>query len=283
MPFGIAKVNVLLHGLFFLRKSGDNLEVLAPKVPGHHFIGGARGTRQELTGPQDLTNLGLVGKIGSGLGAPSLDDVDGSIMQFSTIDSGQLKPLTGPEFLGSILLPWPIKFGSLRVGKIATQFQPASNSNIGKKIVSNATDKGHDSLGVVILLQYTLPAGMGTFRSDASQVNIHFYLQPRDPHDVNDVNKDLAAVKNCFVNPAGFDLQMQLTKNIIPPQAIGNFQLGTTTEDEFSVDEELDQSPDIRLICMNDPPTAIIRVDPHTGQPNVSPANCPMFFVREGA
>ena len=282
MPFGIEKVNVLLHGLFFMRRNGDNLEILVPDIPNHHFIGGVRGTRKELTGQQDLTALGLIGKIGSGLGAPSLDDVDGAIMQFSTIDTGQLKPPTDSKFLGSILLPWPIKFGSLRTGDIGTQFQHEPSSNIGKKIVSNARSKGSGSLGVVTLLQYTLPAGVGASRSDASQLNIHFYLQPRDPHDIDDVNKDLAAAANCFVNPAAFDLRMQKTKNVIPPQAIGNFQLGTTTEDEQSVDEELLQSPDIRLICINDPPAVATRVDPNTGQPNVSPANCPMFFVREG-
>jgi hypothetical protein len=273
MPFGIQKVNVLLHGLFFMRQSANNLEVLAPNIPGHHFIGGVRGTRQELTGTQDLTALGLVGKNG----APSLDDVDGGIMQFPLSAVSAFKPTNGPQFLGSILLPWPIKFSSLRADKIATAFRAIPNSSIGKAIVQNALGKGRDSLGVVTLLQYTIPpAGI---RSDASQLNIHFYLQPRNPHNIRDVNQDLDAAANCFVNSAGFDLQMTDDGNDPPPaQATGNLVFGTTVEDERSVDEEFLQSPDIALICKNDPVPSL--PPPQTGpQPNVSPANCPTFFV----
>jgi len=283
MPFGIAKVNILLHGLFFMRQSGDNLEVLAPNVPGHHFIGGVRGTRQELSGTQDLTGtqaqngLGLVGKVGAGLGAPSLSDVDGGIMQFPLSAVSAFKPVNGPQFLGSILLPWPIKFSSLRTDKIATTFRTVPASSIGKTIVQNALSKERDSLGVVTLLQYNLPPA--ETRKDASQLNIHFYLQPRNPHNIRDVNQDLDAAANCFVNPSGFDLQLiDDGQDDTPAQATGNLVFGTTVEDERSVDEEFLHSPDIALICKNDPVPVL--PPPQTGpQPNVSPANCPTFFV----
>jgi hypothetical protein len=281
MPLGIEKVNIFIHGLFFMRKNGDNLEIFAPNIKNHHFIGGVRGTRKELSGKQDLLPLGLVGKIGSGLGTPSPDDVDGSIMQFPASD---VKDFTSDptKFVGSILLPWPIKFISLRKGDITTRFRYVPTSKLGAKIEVNARRKGRDDVGVVTLLQYTLP--VISSRSEASQFNIHYYLQPCKPHKVPAVNVDLKQAAYCFVDYQAFDLLMiEDGKDPDPTPASGNSDLGTTVEDEQSIDEEFDESPDIKLICKNDPlssePEPASAQPTGPGVPAVSPANCPTFFV----
>src|SRR5438270_10852685 len=121
MPLGIEKVYIFIHGLFLMRQNGDNLEILAPKITMHHFIGGLRGTRTELDNKQhDLTSIGLAGKIAAGMGKPSLDDVEGSIMQFPATDG---KGITNDatKFGGTILLTLPIEFISLRKGNIRTK------------------------------------------------------------------------------------------------------------------------------------------------------------------
>src|SRR6476660_5028373 len=120
-------VSILIHGLFFMTQEGNNLRVYAPNIPDHHFIGGIRGSRQELTGLQDLTGWGLRGKVDPQTGQPAPDpvnDIDGSIMQFSKTDIGAFKPHGNPVFKGSILLPWPVQILGLRAGDITVDPAP---------------------------------------------------------------------------------------------------------------------------------------------------------------
>ncbi len=284
MPLGIEKVYIFIHGLFLMRKTGDNLEILAPKITGHHFIGGVRGTRKDLSGQgqQDLTSIGLAGKIAAGMGKPSLDDVDGSIMQFPATDvNGITNDPT--KFVGSILLPWPMEFISVRKGDIKTKFKYVPTSKIGKKITANAGNKGRTDVGVVTLLRYAFSADIPL--GGVSQLNIHYYLQPCKAHNVTAVNIDLGEAANCFGDSRAFDLRLiDDGHDPDPTQATGDSNLGTTVEDEQSIDEEIEESPDIQLICQNDPLVTEIEpasdqsaVDP--GIPAVSPANCPTFFV----
>jgi hypothetical protein len=276
-------VNILLHGLFFMTQEGNNLRVYAPVIPNHHFIGGVRGSRRELKDLQDLTGFGLRGKVDPQTGLPAPDpanDIDGSIMQFSPTDVGGLKPPGDPAFIGTILLPWPTKIIALRSGDIKTTFLVDPGSVIGKKIKANAMGKGSTKLGVVALLQYTLPALNSV--GGISYVNIHYYLQPCDPHDYKAVTIDLGKAANSFLNAPNFDLRMTGDPTEIDPT--GDPNLGTTAEDEQSVDEEGTLSPDIRGICPHVP--AAIRVKKKGFQlkkkdsdPAVSPANCPIFFV----
>src|SRR5579859_5999246 len=97
-------VSFLLHGLLFMTQDGDNLRVYAPNIPDHHFVGGTRGKRTELTSLQDLTQSGLRGKVDPKTGQPKPDpyaDIDGAIMQFPTSDVGALKPPDDPKFKGT--------------------------------------------------------------------------------------------------------------------------------------------------------------------------------------
>ncbi|MGB9122531.1 MAG: hypothetical protein WCE73_18080 [Candidatus Angelobacter sp.] len=270
------KVNILLHGLFFMTQEGGNLRIYAPNIPKHHFVGGIRGFREELTVSPDLTNFGLRGKADPQTGLPAPDpvgDIDGSIMQFPTSDVGGFNGLDdtdgqgNPLFKGSILLPWPTKFIALRTGDITTTFLAKSGS-IANHIVGNATGKGSSTLGVVALLQYTLPALNQV--GGVPPLNIHYYLQPCSPHLLKDVDDDLKAARPSFKNPAGFDLEMFTDKEPTPIPTSDHSEFGTTKEDEQSFDEErIHGIPDAAFICRNDP--LIV--------PDVSPANCPIFFV----
>jgi hypothetical protein len=263
-------VNIVLHGLFFMTQEGTNLRVYAPNIANHYFVGGIRGSRTKLASDvQDLTGLGLKGKA-----VPEPDgDVDGSIMQFPISDVGGFNGLTDtghngqPLFKGSILVPWPLKFIGLRAGDISG-FRTESGS-IADHIVANARRKNKSTLGVVALLQYALPALNQV--GGISQLNIHYYLQPCLPHEVSQVNADLIAARSSFKNGTGFDLQMLVD---VPPPPIppgGHLEFGTTKEDEQSFDEErLVGAADVVFVCRNDPLPPV-----H----NVSPANCPIFFV----
>lgn len=270
-------VNILLHGLFFMTQEGSNVRIYAPNIPKHHFVGGIRGAREELNVSPDLTNFGLRGKSDPQTGLPAPDpanDVDDSIMQFSSNDVGgfngldDIDPQTGrPVFKGSILLPWPIRFIGLRVGDISTTFRTKPGS-IANDIMGNATRNGNSTLGVVALLQYTLPALNQV--GGIPRLNIHYYLQPCSPHLIREVDDDLKAAKSSFKKPDGFDLEMLTDKEPTPIPTSANSVFGTTPEDEQSFDEErIRGTPDAVFICRNDP----LRV------PAVSPANCPVFFV----
>lgn len=270
MPPSPVNVNILLHGLFFMTLEGSNLRVYAPNIPNHYFVGGIRGSRVKLqSGVQDLTGLGLKGKP-----MPDPDgDVNGSIMQFSISDVGGFNGLTDtdhngqPLFKGSILLPWPLRIIGLRAGDVSG-FRTESGS-IADHIVANTRRKNKSTLGVVALLQYALPALDQA--GGISQLNIHYYLQPCLPHEVDQVNADLIAAQSSFKNRAGFDLQMLVD---VPPPPIspsGHLEFGTAKEDEQSFDEErIVGAADVVFVCRNDPPPPV-----H----NVSPANCPIFFV----
>jgi hypothetical protein len=280
-------VNILLHGLFFMTQEGNNLRVYAPNTPMHHFVGGTRGSRQELQGTQDLTQSGLQGKIDGRTGQPVPpdpdNDIEGSVMRFSLGDVTGFNGLNDedppgtPIFRGSLLLPWPIKITGLRAGDISASFR-TNQKTIATHIVDNARKKTSTTLGVVALLEYTLPALNPV--GGLAQINIHYYLQPCTQHKITEVNGDLTQAQVCFKNKAGFDLQM-LTgaqePDPIPPSA--HLEFGTTIEDEQSFDEERAKSPDAISICRNDPQRVIAKPPIGAGQPAVSPANCPIFFV----
>lgn len=267
------QVNILLHGLFFMRLNpqNNNLEVLVPKVPEHHFVGGERGSRQEITAPLvDHTNL--TGKQTD----PSLDDLPGSVLQFLRSET-DVKRFIGDlsKFKSTIVLPWPLAFYSLRCGDITNSFPFVPTSKVGKNIAANAKRKKSSKLGTVTLLQYTT--------AGTALQNIHYYNQPCTRHKAPEVNKDLDIAAGCFLpyDPPkkikSFDLQLITTAKIDPidrgKNFCGNPDLGTTADDEMSLDE--DRSLDLLTICALDKRTE--KLD--AGDPAVSPANCPTIFV----
>lgn len=281
MPLGIENVNILIHGLFFmtLNPATNNLEIFAPNISDHHFVGGVRGARKELSKKVNLTGLGLEGKvIKDPQHPPTIDDVPGTIFQFlrSETGVGDFKIDDPTKFKGSIILPWPQKFIAFRQDKVET-FRYVPTSNIGSKVELASRRKGGGKLGVGALLQYTISTVSSI--DWASLVNIHFYLQPCQQHDLTAVNDDLSTAANCFTNPDAFDLQMIVDSNQpTPVDATGDASLGTTAEDEQSLDEE-NLSPDIQLICPPNPVSVATETQINPQVPAVSPANCPLFFV----
>jgi|SRR5947209_4730560 len=262
------QVNILLHGLFFMRLNplNNTLEVLVPNIPEHHFVGGVRGARKEITDRLiDLTSL--TGKQSD----PSLDDVVGPVFQFLRSQT-DVKLFTGDlsKFKSVIVLPWPKAFYSLRCDDITNSFPYIHTSKVGTSVELNARRKKSLNLGVVTLLQYTT-AGVAL-------QNMHYYNQPCKTHTIKQVNIDLKVAAYCFKPDNSFDLQLDETANI-PPTRRGqnkcnNPDLGTTPEDEMSLDE--DPSPDLLALC---PLETRTHIHPTDDDPNVSPANCPTIFV----
>ncbi len=249
MNLEIANVNVLIHGLFFmtLNKVTTNLEILVPNIPDHHFVVGLRGSRVITSGTVDLTDPAIGLKGGTPTQSPNgiPADIPGSIFQFTKAETGIGDFSKDPaKFLGRIILPWPAKFFCLRCDDIKSTFLYDPSSLVGSRIELNARLKNSTVLGIVPCLQYTRATVAAL--PWASSFNLHFYLQPTSPHDINAVNTDLSLAASCFMNPKQFDLKM-LTGGppVLPVQKI---------------------SANTKRM-----------VDPHEG--GVSPANCPNFYV----
>ena len=257
-----APVNILLHGLLFMRlnTTNNNLEVLVPDIPKHHFVGGIRGSRAEIN-DRFIDRTDLIGKIDN----PSpKDDIPGTVLQFLRSQT-DVKFFNGnfSKFKSMIALPWPQGFYSLRLDEIDNSFPYDPKSKVGISIELNARRKINTQLGTVTLLRYATAGAAGL-------QNFHYYNQPCDPHDPTDVNADLRIAMGCFLPDKSFDLQLMEDAVIKPVNRTGNASLGTTKEDEMSLDE--DHSPDLLTIC---PLAARKRLD----DPSVSPANCPTIFV----
>ena len=120
MASATALINVLIQGLFFLEyKQGPNDEDLllisAPYLGDHHFMGGVRGNLVQLDGWDiDWSNVGLTGSSPKGPLPTSTipSDVPPTVCQFErgVTGTGDLVGKTS----GSLLLPWPLRFLSLR-------------------------------------------------------------------------------------------------------------------------------------------------------------------------
>jgi len=278
-------VNILIHGLFFMtyNPTTDNLEILAPKITDHLFVGGIRGSRVQLpSSPVILTNAGL--KAGTphfpgGNKRKIPNEIKGTILQFTRDETGVGDFSGATNFVGKIILPWPEEFHSIRCDDRAKTFKADPSSVVGQRIEDNCNGKGKSKAGVVTCLRYKVvdPKALPW----PSGANPHFYLQPCMDHDSNAVNADLAEVKQCFVNPTSFDLQL-IPLPTIPRTPIGKNKCqdnpaGLTPDDELSLDEENDNgAPDIRSICANSKP---ISAEDGDEEPAVSPANCPTFYV----
>lgn len=272
MSGATTQVNILLHGLFFMRlnASNNNLEVLAPVIKDHHFVGGQKGSRVELT-DKVIDRTDLTGKQSK----PDPDsDIPGSVFQFQPRDT-DITVFTGDlsKFKGMIVLPWPQAFSSLRNADIATHFPYVPTSRVGASIVSNAMRKKSTTLGSVVLLQYTLP-GAGALQ------NIHYYNQPCTTEIVNTVNEDFKQAAKCFQpDDFAFDLRLDPNATIDPVDPNGAVELALYE----------DTSADLLVICPLSPRSKVHAnsgsdTDKDKGKhtdpdPGTSPANCPTIFV----
>jgi len=276
----MADVKFFVHGLFFMtyNSSSGNLEILAPRIDKHRFVSGPVGLRAE---QQDGTvlhfeNSGLQGgqpQWPSGTHDIPLD-VPGTILQFTHQDAnlGGFDQSHPNNFVGKIILPWPLDFTSLRTSDMANTFPFVKGKlpPLGEAIQNRSKAKGSDVAGIVTVLRYSTNA--------PAPPKVHLYLQPCTDEKIVDVNADFAQIANCFVNHANFNLQLDTNAKISVT--------GRGSDDEKSLEEDF--SPDILPICPLQPngtkkEQASIQKSSTAGrdpsQPAVSPANCPTFFV----
>ena len=295
-------VNILIHGLFFMQGNASNLqkwlfEIFAPQLTDHHVFGGSWENVRELNQDVDLTTSGLHGKDVPTMGPPSPIpvDVETSIPQFSR-DETKVGDLTGP-YRRKITLPWPKDIKCLRRGDFDTYFRPqaTANSIVGDNIIKYCKGQHRSALlGTVpcLIYDYDFPSLPGT--NWFPTLNYHFYHEPcSDPTSTTHANNALDEAAKLFQHSDKFKLILDdpLSDDPVLPGSVDDQSvLGVTPEkDEMSLNEDLYYS-DWMSVC------------PHQRGPkkrkhieilkdkkpkkfrqqlffNVSPANCPNFYV----
>jgi len=270
-------IYVLVHGLFFIRQNYDTklLELIAPDVDAkgspnpHHLLGGVRGHLQEFKGKVDWSDIGLVGasKVPK-LGKREMPvNLDSSVLQFSMSDT----EITGwgdeKNFFGKFILPWPEGFYSIRSDYFERTFiYDKAKAKVGSAIYKRCRRTRNSEIGLVTCLRYEYSSNV-SIPFWWPDMNLHCYFQPCMPHQMSDVNSDLQAASKCFVPAGKFDLQMDegALKDIVTPRGRGPLPPGVDKEDDYSLEEDPERP---KNLCSG-----------AVGLLNVSPANCPNFFV----
>lgn len=287
-----ATLNVMIHGLFFMELSTDDsdvdfLEITAPDLDDHDFMGGVRNNLAVLN--DEIIDWTKVTSIHGRAPQPEVDhipaDVPSTMLQFSrtTTNTGDLVH----DYKGKIKLPWPRNFFSRRLGPIP---KFANSSKVGKEITDRCSAGGNTKVGVVTGLAYDFDWPFPTLPGLGPTLNFHFYYQPPKGHDINGVNVDLVKAGKIFGSPKDFDLQLDKNNEAVTPVGTGGFLTGVGTEDEISLDEKLTRlNPnqiDIPklLDCLGEQSKLPIIPVPVEGGGNffillASTANCPNMFV----
>ncbi len=282
-------INVLVHGLFFMWFNPETrfLELIAPAVDPkdtpeacrHRLLGGIRLHLQEYKDaykhPVDWTKI-LKGSEHLPKPDEVLKNLKSSILQFSMGEVGTQGWSDKPEnFIGKFILPWPIAFYSLRHDYFTRSFV-YKDSEVGKKIKNRCYSNPNSEIGLVTCLLYTYEEGTESkIRSQIpkwrADTNLHCYFEPCKKHSIEQVNKDLKNARAAFKYPDAFDLELDenAMKDIVTP--IGRNPItppGYDKNDEYSLTDDPEKPEDI---CRG--------TDGCPGIVNVSPANCPNFFV----
>jgi hypothetical protein len=275
----------MVHGLFFMWLNPETkfLELIAPAVDKestpkpcrHRLAGGIRGHLQEYANQNvDWTKIGLEGS-DAPKPADVLKNVKSSVLQFSMNKVGLKQWSEAKNFAGRFILPWPVEIYSLRHDYFERSFV-YNRSNVGDDIEyrchrKSGTPDRNAEIGLVTCLQYTYEDGQGVrIRPWRPDINLHCYFEPCKKHSIKQVNDDLKNAARAF-EPAGkFDLQLneKALENVVTP--IGRnpkVPYGCHLEDEYSLTDD----PQKPKICAD--------AGGCIGVLNVSPANCPNFFV----
>jgi hypothetical protein len=254
--------NFFIHGLFFMELITHNgkpaLEIKAPKVSGHVLLGGAR---KNLNFIQDVDFTSLMPDLPSTTPTivkpnPIPLQVRKSVLQFSRAETGvgNLKAYDPSVYLGRIILPWPDDFYSLRADNFP--YPGAGISTVADKVKNRC---GGSKIGTVTCIQYP-------YKIPGS---LHFHMLACEQEDVCHVDHALTEASKIFANPSKFDFQIgygmsQTPVDNNPPVT------GAIPEDENSAQED---EPNWQKWCSNVTPSDV------NCPKNVSPANCPSFFV----
>ena len=261
----MGNVNVLVHGLFFMRLSenGRNLELITPTLTNpHNFLGGVRGQLMTLHGDVLWNNIGLNGKA-----QPDSTDVRKSILRFN-INDCNLGGWNRKNFAGTITLPWPLGFFSIRCDFFDRSFlYDQKYPNVSGNIKTNCRADSNSKVSFITCLQYGYTGGVA-FPGWNPGTNLHCYFEPCVKHKIDEVNQDLSEAANIFTNKGNFDLKMdQAAGNIFTPRGeqCPNLPPGLDVDDDYSLPE--DPFRISQGICKQ------IVIE------NINPANCPNFFV----
>lgn len=283
-------VNVLVHGLFFMRLHPTTkfLELIAPAVDAestpkacrHRLLGGIRGHLKEYSGDVPWTEIGLNGADRLTLGQDNMPKyLKKSVLQFSMKDAG-ITDWNEKKFFGKFILPWPVAFYALRHDYWERSFvyytskskKTGYTSKVGDAIKSRCYYGRNTEIGLVTCLQYTYEEGKGVhipgWRPD---INLHCYFEPCKKHSIEAVNNDLKKAGESFLPAGAFDLQMDVDalNDIVTPLGHNpSTPPGYDKDDEYSLTDDPQKPEDICAGAEGCP-----------GIINVSPANCPNFFV----
>lgn len=258
-------INILVHGLYFMRVSenGRNLELITPPLTKpHNFLGGVRGQLMTLHGDVFWNNIGLNGKP-----QPDLADVRKSILKFNITECG-LGGWNRNNFSGTITLPWPLGFYSIRCDFFDRSFLSDQRyKNIAGNITTNCRIDSNSKVSFITCLQYGYTSGVA-FPGWTPGTNLHCYYEPCVKDTIQEVNKDLSDAASLFMNTNKFDLQMdQAAGSVFTPRGeqCPNLPSGLDIDDDYSLPE--------------DPFRLIQGICKRSTLENINPANCPNFFV----
>lgn len=263
----MGSVLVLVHGLFFMRVSENRryLELIVPPLTNpHNFLGGVRGQLVTLHGDVAWTNIGLIGKT-----QPNEADVRKSILQIS-MSKTQLGGWNRDKFAGTITLPWPVAFFSIRCDYFGRSFlyDTTKPHVIGDNIRDNCGGKDPNAkVSFITCLQYSYTSGIA-FPGWSPNTNLHCYNEPCNKEKIDGVNQDFLDASAIFVNKDNFDLKMAQTAGDISTargEQCPNLPPGLDVDDDYTFPED-----PLRLVQGICKPTLT---------ESVSPANCPNFFV----
>jgi hypothetical protein len=295
------RLNVLIHGLLFMRmvdrESTPKVQLVAPRISGHKFIGGAPGNLQVLSGDIKLLD-GLRGMSPTWKGSDKTKiplDIKPSILQFLSTETltGNLKTDVQSAF-GTVLLPWPQEFFSLRCDGFSKYFESNPSTVVGKNIKAHCNN-GATDIGVVTCLQYKCDFATPPLPGWIPTTNMHFYMLSSKGHDITTVNAALAEAANIFdggTNP--FDFRIVAMPSTPVPTPIGqdcSNVIGISALDELSLDEWPSgwqhgmsdlvsrKQTDLHDTTKATQPrsSAVAKVNPVDA--NLNPANCPNFYV----
>jgi hypothetical protein len=296
-------VNILLNGLFFLEvdKANKLLLISAPKVRDHTFLAGTRQNLQPSTGfDWSPASFGLTGKDPTFSSDPDIPtDITNSILQFTKNETGVGPLKTDPSlYFGKVILPWPLTITPLRIDHLPA-FDP-SKTNVGPKIKARCGSQIAD----VICLQYNYQFSGPVLPPTNPTTNFHLHMLCCKDSDgsVQHINDALTDAAGTFTNQGKFDLRMQ---GAVQPTTIDQPPpiTGVSPEDERAAIEDgaCRGSQGVGASSMKNHPssgrnekmknlssnpkgtkkTAASQAnDGGTVEAeNVSPANCPSFFL----
>lgn len=306
-------INIFIHGLFFMQVSRDtnnnltgNLEIFAP-MSNHTFWGGTRNNPIQLDASTIDWSAALEGGSFPGLTGKFPTGLPASALRFSRTDTN-IGNITGSP-LGHVILPWPKEFLSLRRGSLhdfvpQQSIKGTGHQPVGDNILLQFAHDPQKRVEVVLGFRYCYNVGFPPLSGFTPNINFHFFLDPILGSSVHHTNTSLIDAKQLFANGnTEFDLQLdESTGNTVTGLETTNLPPETNPEDQFAFDElftslappmaveAIGLAPFIqKSTAISYRPAAGKQPKPSTHRPsrfvtafaNVSPANCPNFFVGE--